>query len=293
MKTKPQKIYIVTGSFLSCVLLACGLIVKTGKIKSYELYKHPELQILYKYSPYDLTKTRITKCFLDANLKFSKYDEQCYLSNLPNQIFVLGDSQAAHLFQMMPEYSSSGTFLGQLNMSGCPPFFDLKQNLDPSCIEANKEIKKILSSTKNISKVVMLSNWIGRSKEIKNWKFHLQKTISFLKSIGVKEIYLVGPFPQLDKNLPTFVSETLRNHNKFPEYYETSHFDYIEHLDEEFSNLASINGIKFISLLNLLCSNRKCRTTTPDQELITYDLGHLTLGGSRFVLERNLDIFRF
>lgn len=294
LKTFAQKLIYKFGIVLILLLISTSLLIRRGYIFSFENYKYPELATVSKYIEYDITHTRISKCFLDSSLHFSKFDTNCYESNRSKKIFILGDSHAAHLYQAMPNVLNSiDTFIGQLNISSCPPFYDsLNKKLSQSCTDENRAVKKILSNS-IIDRVILFADWVGTSEQIPSWKSNLEKTILFLKDRNIKSIYLIGPFPISDKNLSSVAIDSIKASKGIPTKYQTTYYKNVKNIDLVMNDFALKYKINYVSLFKLLCNNNSCEFTTPRKELISYDTGHLTFSGSEYVLQKNIDIVKF
>lgn len=205
-------------------------------------------------------------------------DDSC-LAIKSGGVFLWGDSHMGALSTGLRNYIDLDGF-SQLTSSGCGPSFEIKRNghdrFDVGCDFSNGIAFDSIVNVK--PKVVILG--MSKRHEKNDWG----KTISKLKEIGVESIIVIGPFPQWSPSLPSVY--TKRHMGK--DFISDKNFNYElletnEYLKERVS---SIDGIKFINMLDHLCFQDEhsfyCRAKV-DEELIAFDYGHLTTVGSDYI----------
>ena len=129
----------------------------------------------------------------------------------------------------------------------------------------------------------------------------LQK-INFYKSLGAKKVIVIGPMPTYTEDIPNIiVRDYLLKGKKIPDRLNTKLNKSSILFDDEFLSRKFGKDIYYVSLQNFLCNHEGCLIRYKDtslkeadktlDDLIIFDYGHLTYGGSKFVVQNLLDSY--
>ncbi len=251
----------------------------------FKSYTPKQLEILnYSSYPYeDIYRKGI--CFLKIEQTFEAFQETCQSKNNDIALMIWGDSHAAALSyglrQLLPNVIQYTT--GQ-----CPPIKDVTINSRPNCKDINDFV---LSEIKRIkpAQIFIHANWsLYKEQDPIN---NLQNTIKFIKDISPKtEISIIGSVPQWKPSLPNYMIRF--NKDLDGEYYLiNSETHELEKINDGLSMVANEEGIRFQSVLDLVCKSDSCITTIKNgqkYDLIAWDYGHLTGPGSIFLASKIL-----
>lgn len=111
----------------------------------------------------------------------------------------------------------------------------------------------------------------------------LGTTLTALKKI-VRDVIVVGQAPYWSPNLPTQVYNFWRSNGRLPDRLPPDTTQYRK-IDDTLAALSATAQARFISAFNALCNEDGCLTHTPRSraELLSWDNGHLTVAGARFL----------
>jgi peptidoglycan/LPS O-acetylase OafA/YrhL len=242
-------------------------------------------KLIDKYKNYNMDPSGLfLKCNASLQMKnngVAHVDDEC-LNDTKNGLFLWGDSHMGSLSVGLRENLPKNMAFSQLTSSGCAPSFKIKRNghdrFDVGCDYSNGiAYDSILKTRPNI---VILG---AQGQHTKNdWL----KTVSILKELNVKKIIILGPFLQWLPSLPSIYAK-----RHLGEY-----FIHDMALDKNtiannayMKKLAKANtDFYFIDIFASLCKgdnhNLSCRARV-ENELITFDYGHLTLEGTNFIVK--------
>ena len=260
--------------------LAFGKNIHNKKLISYEGSK-----FLQNYQGYKIM-TQISKnayecaIFDGENLK-SNIANNCY-SNQTNKksILVWGDSHANSLVPGLKKIFGKKYFIKNVWSASCR--LQINQNENIHCDRHNNLVKKIISESENDILVVA------------QWKFYsiddLNNIYNFAKENKVKDIIVVGPTPQRTKDLPLIIA----TNNLFDTKSSSIGIDrYILNEDKKLRKyFKNQNKIIYVSLIDHFCKKDECLIYLPkypkNDNLLTYDYGHLSYSGSVYVAKNLL-----
>jgi peptidoglycan/LPS O-acetylase OafA/YrhL len=216
-----------------------------------------------------------------ANTGTMELDSRCFSTESGGTI-VWGDSHVASIatgFRLV----NPNQIITQITSSGCEPSFILKRNgnssYDRACDFSNNLMEKTVRDLKP-SVVIIGTRW---KHDLLDWDY----TVDFLKERGVKKIIIVGPLPQWEPNLPLLY--TLKSWNE--KYYSGPGFvENVIYLNNYMKNLQlRRKDFEFVDVLDDFCeqdlkskSYVSCLVKFND-DLITFDYGHLTLPASVYI----------
>lgn len=194
-------------------------------------------------------------------------------------LFLWGDSHAAHLYPGISHTFASTHRITQLTSGGCPPILNYAMKERPNCISINNEIFERIKKERP-TRVIMSAVW-------SNHRWHeLAATIKKLKSLGIKEIQVVGPVPIWQDSLPkNLYGYFLRNH-QVPTRMTYGLSMGSHDIDREFRVMVTSLGATYISAWDILCNTDGCLTRLSDnpESLTAWDYGHLTVEGSHYLV---------
>lgn len=228
------------------------------------------------------------KCFLEEFQTFTDYSKCAEFEKTEHQVgkpnlLIWGDSHAASLAPGFRGVHGEQFNIYQRTTALCPPILGYVKQDRPNCTEINDNIFSYIQRLK--PDVIILSAWWNDY----DWS-SIKSTIKRLKTVGINEIYLVGPLPQWEDHLPNLVyrqykSDPLR---KTPIRMKRGLKSDFSDLDARLRLIAEEARITYISPREILCNPDGCLTLVnkSDRDFIAFDTAHLTVAGARYVVSR-------
>ena len=217
-------------------------------------------------------------CFLRPEQGADTFS-QCadtWAADKPNWL-LWGDSHAAHLRPGMQTRYAAGINLVQRAASGCPPLFDESFPDRPHCPAIQEHIWKEIEAHVP-QRVTLAARW-----GFYDWH-KLSRTIERLRSLGVRDIDLVGPVPQWRNGLPRQAAIAYRENGfaTLPEHLARGLLPEPFTIDHDMAALANGLGVRYLSPTQALCNEQGCLVRSPDgpHALTAWDDAHLTQSGS-------------
>jgi peptidoglycan/LPS O-acetylase OafA/YrhL len=227
---------------------------------------------------------RTGTCFLTRNqtaVTFANCETPAWAAQKPS-LLLWGDSHAAHLFSGLQSSFGARFNIIQRTAQSCPPM--LKMTADdrfPNCRATNEFILSWIAREKP-GTVILAGIWTAY-----DWTA-LEDTILRLKAAGVGKIILVGPVPQWRGSLPRQVYMALAAGGA------DAHSDHMRRgllnapgdVDREMAEWARRHGVDYVSAIGILCNETGCltRISSSGGGLTSFDYGHLTTSGSRYLV---------
>jgi hypothetical protein len=258
-------------------VLGAALVVSTfgDRMRSYpagiaELGRYANLH----EDPEFIAASRRDICFINASTKggFSAFDrEKCLGSDgTKPSVLMLGDSLSAHLWAAVAAQLPDSAVL-QANTSGCRPLegpqrftycADLWGYMFKDWIPQNPPDTVVLSARLQLEDSTPLV-----------------EVIAHLKAQGVGRVIVLGPTVEYRKALVKLLARDLINGTQTaPDLTDPTRWE----VDAAMAKAVATTGADYVSILDILCPQRKCRTvlgTVP----IAFDYGHYTVQGAAFV----------
>ncbi len=270
---------------------ALGFEIKNGNLISYDRQKNPLAYELQLYSTYDISETRIGQCFIDTSLPFRNYDPICYFQDLnlsEKSVVLIGDSHAAHLYQGLKGVAAELNLnMMQLNASSCPPLLGEDEKYSLNCRLLNNFTFKKLEEVRP-SVVILSAEWqsyIGEPDFVNRF----DATVKKVREMGNPLIIVVGPLPRWNIELPKILEKNfLRLGRPIPMHTDSELDKSFFQVNQLMGRVARDAGTQYFSLTEYLCNDHGCTTMVGrslSTDVITYDRGHLTKAGARFVSE--------
>ena len=203
-----------------------------------------------------------------------------------NNIFLWGDSLAAHLYPGINHKYGNKYNIWQRTTDACKPLANNStENSDPNCKKINEFILNEIKELKP-KKVFIAGFW--SYKDLND----IEKTIKKLKKNDIKSIYLVGPSIRWQDPLPKILLKKYRISKKIPNYLSDKNHQNNFDLDNEFKNFANKNSIRYVSLIKILCKDDfTCLVKVGDgpDGITNWDENHFTKKASIYIFSKFID----
>ncbi|HED2372729.1 TPA: acyltransferase [Citrobacter freundii] len=230
----------------------------------------------------DNSSWRPDTCFLNPEQDYHDFS-RCPDSMTSNSIVVWGDSHAAHLMPGLSSVLHEKGDIVQRTASLCGPLIGMEKEDRPHCKNINNNIAKEISE-KRPKAVILAGLW-----SFYPIKEYMKGTIDYLEGIGVKDIYIIGPFPFWKEPLVDIIEKNGISQGGF---ISNSFLDDTKHLaDDDYfiKKLANeYSNVHYISPINTLCEGTQCKSVVIDDKSypMQYDFAHMSPQGSIFFAEK-------
>ncbi len=267
-------------SSIACVFAGFGVSGHTSNGYEYR-YNATQLKIVGapRYSTGIIYRTN--SCFLNADQDYSEFDASCFASEEGGAL-VWGDSFAAAMSVGMIKVFPPVT---QLTASACPPVIGMDLPVRPHCRSINDHILGIIE-TRNFDTIYLHAAWNWYAD---NYVNALRSTILHIQNIAPQsKIVVVGNIPQWFPTLPAVIADNSLSLIQSFMYVNSERMEQIRQSDSLLEAILSEFSIKYIKPIEELCRGNECLATIPYEdgvELITWDMGHLSEGGSIYMAE--------
>ncbi|MGJ4945504.1 acyltransferase family protein [Bradyrhizobium sp. HKCCYLS1011] len=220
----------------------------------------------YNYRPVYEERT----CFLDPAQSVEDLAPSCVAPTTKPNLFVWGDSHAAHLTHGLRQVLRPDAVL-RATMAGCLPALSYGQ--PARCAPFNRRVLALIDEIK--PDVVLISGDWARSVEAQQTRQSLLAAIGSITASGSRVI-VVGPGLQYDAAMPRLVVSAMH----FGAAPDSHLLSFVRSSDDILRNLLKdIPETEYISPVRLLCPNATCPTLASGAP-IAWDQGHLTAQGS-------------
>ncbi|HXZ58893.1 MAG TPA: acyltransferase family protein [Steroidobacteraceae bacterium] len=281
---------------VSLALVLTGLVgVSAVATEGYPGRFSPALRAIASWSvPDPYSPWRANRCYQQPGVT-APYAPECTPERRPGipQVLLWGDSHAADLYPGLLELQTRDGFgVVQWTAAGCPPTRTALVREQPACSE--RRAAALAAMTRLAPDTVLLAG---------AWELYLdwgasedrivaatQDVIGWLRQSGVRQIVLFGPAPTWNATLPTdlFRYMSLRRTEHVP-LRLGSVTDEVRRLDGALAAQAVAAHVRYVSVLDRFCDSRGCRTQGREgqvpPDLLFRDRDHLTVSGSRFLLD--------
>lgn len=258
--------------------------------------------IIQRATEYDLDGYRAAlrnrKCFMDLGQDASSYAPDCVDQGTQPLWVLWGDSSAAALYPGFRHLAKTTDLfrLAQFTSSACPPMPGFTQSGNQACLFNNdwtfQHIKELQPSV-----VLLAAMWHEYDRSL------LANSLRQLKSIGVKNIIVIGPAPAWTDTPSRIVFDLWR---KDPLHKTPSpRLDYARFgmgqahpiqgagdtrtttAEPVLRSIAAAEGASYVSLSEALCNSQGCltRADTDSGDSFYLDVVHLTPAGSRYTVD--------
>lgn len=214
-------------------------------------------------------------CFISGYSDEGEYDPVECATTEPNRpnILLLGDSHAAQYWGALSEIFPNANVM-QATASGCRTLLGTEGT--SRCTEARDWALDELIPSTDIDVVILGGRW--RSDELGQ----VGPTIEYLKKY-ISTVVVIGPTVEYESALPTLAARSELYGHDFD--FATLRVPDREEVDHEMRKAVESAGAIYLSVLDTECSGEDCMLFAPDGVPLQFDYGHLTMSGSRFVLQ--------
>lgn len=233
----------------------------------------------YKYLEYNASKFRSGECFLTSEYDgiefFNKSRCVTHTKNKKNYLLI-GDSHAAHFYSALEELKKEGETITQITASGCHP--TLPYSGVKRCQDLFKWAFEELVVEKRFETIILSAHWKYPEKE------SLLKSINYLKKY-TNHIIVLGANMEYLQSLPRLLI-ALPKEGKTDMIYKTAgRYQDVSSVDYYMKSYLKLDGVRYISILHILCDQESCRTITDDGTPINFDSSHLTHKGALYIMQ--------
>ena len=199
------------------------------------------------------------------------------------KIWLWGDSYAGHLASGYQSRFGDQFEIVQLNSNGCPPILNLELPNRRNCSQTNQQnFERVLNEKPH--KVVLAGNWTDY-----DWK-KVDQTIKALLKSGFHNIDVIGPAPQWNDSLykQLYLNYLLTKNTEIPYRMQFGLNQNFLQIEPMLNDLATMNKVRYISIVNILCNDSGCLTRFGDSSdtLASFDGGHFTEAASKYVVNK-------
>ncbi|HVY06735.1 MAG TPA: acyltransferase family protein [Burkholderiales bacterium] len=232
---------------------------------------------------------RTGKCLLKIDQPPSAFSPECGAAGdgSSEEIFLWGDSFAAHLYPAVKELSRST--VSQYS-SVCPPLIGVQFDYGRDCADVELYILEKIRRH-HPSLVVISANWRKHAKYLAN----IGPTIERIHLLSANSrILLVGNVPHWEPSLPEILARS-RTTLELGLRFRNSLLQELRLVDTTLREAASAHGARFVAPIEFFCELDDCLVVASDHgalEPIAYDYGHLTKGGSDLLVKGVMSSFR-
>ncbi len=219
-------------------------------------------------------------CFLDPTQTVEELSPSCIAAGPRPNVFVWGDSHAAHLTHGLRQALPPGSVL-RATMAQCLPAISYGQT--ERCAAFNRKVPALIREIR--PDVVLISGGWARSVEAEETRRSLLAAIASITTSGSR-VVLVGPSLQYDTALPRLVVSAMH----FGAAPDSHLLPFVERSDDILRNmLKDVPLTEYVSPFRLLCPpNAPCPVVAAGAP-IAWDQGHLTAEGSVLLARRIVD----
>jgi peptidoglycan/LPS O-acetylase OafA/YrhL len=233
----------------------------------------PEVQRLLAYAHYSHGyQFRSNQCFLGSGATRGLDRDTCLrmVSGKQNWLLV-GDSQAADLWRGVQESLPQVNVL-QATSSGCRPL--LGTTGAPTCTAMRDEVLGPFLATHRIQAVILSARWAATDQD------QLLATVRALRQRATRVI-IIGPHVEYRDSLPKLLARGLVNGDEGLARRRLDHERFV--LDRQLRAAVAAAGSEYVSLIDVLCQDGRCREYAAPGVPTASDYGHLTLQAAREV----------
>jgi hypothetical protein len=223
---------------------------------------------------FDQSADNIYKCWLPSSVAYELRPADCGVGDA----LLWGDSHAGRLHVGLKR---EGIVVGQLIKESCPPVVGF--GLHESCIQHNATALRKIAELKP-KRIILFAAWLNyRERGLTDAS--IAEALTELRKI-CDNIVVIGPAPMWKPYLAKQVYNSWNANGRLPDRLPMDSRPYRE-FDRTLAQLSEKAQVRFVSAFDALCNDEGCLTHTPASrsEILTFDYGHLTPEGARFVAQ--------
>lgn len=281
------RVPVLLGAMAATAALGIAVLVKEGVPSRFP----EEIRQLATFKPDYTTDARAPACWLDDSREPDDFAPECAGNPAggAGSVWLWGDSYAARLYPGLADALGSGR-VAQYTRDACGPLLNWGY---PRCRLSNEYVLRLMSE-QHPETVVMFANWRELAWRWPRGTAHgtsVVETLRRVKALGVKHVIVLGTPPVWRQFLPRIVHDAWKNDfplHRIPERISGELVDGLPELDADLRGIVESEGLTFVNVRDLLCDATGCLTRTSDDAtgLITWDTGHLTTPGAKYVARK-------
>lgn len=242
----------------------------------------PELRKLEHYAGETVdSQNGFNGCFITSKHRRGPADfaEDTCIDVLPGRrnVLLLGDSHAAHyakaLRDLYPEIGFS-----QVTVSGCRPVVRMPGEQGTCAILMGRAFRQYIPGGQ-FDAVILAGRWNREHAE------RLPRTITDIAPL-VGEVIVLGPVAEYSVELPVLLAKSTLRRDGGALVDAARRRDDAQATADFVEQQVRPVGASYYSVIDTVCSEDACATTTPAGVPLQFDEAHLTYEGARMVLER-------
>lgn len=222
-------------------------------------------------------------CFLSGYADGGSYDsENCArVVDSRANVLLLGDSHAAQYGGALTEILGNANVM-QTTISGCRPL--VGSSGTPECVALRDwALEEFLPSNK-VDAIVLGGRW--REDELS----FVRPTIEYLKQF-TRSVIVIGPTVEYESVFPILVARSETQGRDLD--FDTIRTPGRDEVDHGMKAAVEAAGAHYVDVLATECpTTTSCVVFAPDGVPLQFDYGHLTLSGSKFVLDPHAEELR-
>jgi peptidoglycan/LPS O-acetylase OafA/YrhL len=224
---------------------------------------------------------RFGRCFLSDPMREWRLDPSCLAvsTSKPNYL-LLGDSHAAHLWFGLNATFTGANFL-QATAADCLPTITHNFNESSKCVQIMDDVYKDLLVHQRIDRVLLSAKW--RAETLNN----VPATLQWLNEHQI-QVTLFGPVASYDSPVPRLLVRALQASD--PDLPQHHRDESIRVLDAQMRLLAKSQGVEYVSMIDLFCSDIYCVVADAAGSPLLFDGEHFTMDGSLYAAKRLTDV---
>ena len=242
-----------------------------------------------RYASFDTPPAQRTdgaNCFIFSGHDVSEFDEGACVRHDPSRpnVLILGDSHADQYVRALTTFYPEIQF-SQVTASGCQPLVGATGETRCTTL-MERAFARYLPEWK-FDAVILSANWHLNDATLAK----LPPTFELLSRLTPR-IILLGQNPQYSDHLPVLLALSALRGQDLVQNAEARQL--IRPTDAVFRRALTGTPATFYSVLDIICPQGTCQTTTPADEPMLHDDNHLSYPGAAFVVSalRTEGLFR-
>ena len=226
-------------------------------------------------------------CFFRDSRSFSTFDRSACLPDRPNRptYLVVGDSHAAALSPSLREVFPEANVL-QITAADCLPVLEQDhRSVTAACEDAMRFALRALPRQRHIDAIWLIGRF-SQENAVSRRVDRVTATADALARDGIR-VVVIGPGPEYTAPLPRILARAAiaGDASSLERQLSGQPFE----ADRLFQIAARQHGFGYVSLIDALCSSRRCQAVAGDGAPMLFDGDHATPAGARVIAGRISD----